>query len=100
MSRVFEPAELKEMRMDMRRNPGERGLAIVAQLHGCTEQDVLQALGLETWPENAPPTAPAPPKRIRRYPNSLREQAINAMLDGTEEAKAFVAGAEYMHNHK
>lgn len=85
MSRPFAPQELEELRQDMRRNPGKRGLATVAQLHACTEQQVLEVLGLEQWPDAAP--SPQPQKadaRKRRYPDSLREKAVNDVLDGAE----------------
>ncbi|MFR4340077.1 MAG: hypothetical protein DBX91_14185 [Subdoligranulum variabile] len=47
MSKAFDPAELEEMRADLERNPGYRGLGVVAQLHACKRGDVIDALGLD-----------------------------------------------------
>ena len=47
MSKAFDPAELEEMRADLDRNPGYRGLGVVAQLHACKRGDVIDALGLD-----------------------------------------------------
>lgn len=47
MIKEFSPAELKEMRDDLDRNPGSHGLSIVAQLHACKREDVIEALGLD-----------------------------------------------------
>lgn len=47
MSKTFDPAELEEMRADLDRNPGYRGLGVVAQLHACKRGDVIDALGLD-----------------------------------------------------
>lgn len=47
MIKEFSPAELKEMRADLDRNPGSHGLSIVAQLHACKKDDVIEALGLD-----------------------------------------------------
>lgn len=47
MIKEFSPAELKEMRYDLDRNPGSHGLSIVAQLHACKKEDVIEALGLD-----------------------------------------------------
>lgn len=47
MIKEFSPAELKEMRDDLDRNPGSHGLSIVAQLHACKKEDVIEALGLD-----------------------------------------------------
>ena len=47
MIKEFSPTELKEMRDDLDRNPGSHGLSIVAQLHACKKEDVIEALGLD-----------------------------------------------------
>ena len=47
MSKAFDPAELEEMRADLDRNPGYKGLGVVAQLHACKRGDVIDALGLD-----------------------------------------------------
>lgn len=47
MSKTFSPAELEEMRADLERNPGYKGLGVVAQLHACKRADVIDALGLD-----------------------------------------------------
>lgn len=47
MIKEFSPAELAEMRADLDRNPGYRGLGVVAQLHACKRGDVIDALGLD-----------------------------------------------------
>lgn len=47
MSKAFDPAELEEMRADLERNPGYKGLGVVAQLHACKRGDVIDALGLD-----------------------------------------------------
>lgn len=47
MSKTFSPAELEEMRADLKRNPGYKGLGVVAQLHACKRGDVIDALGLD-----------------------------------------------------
>lgn len=47
MSKAFDPTELEEMRADLERNPGYKGLGVVAQLHACKRGDVIDALGLD-----------------------------------------------------
>lgn len=47
MTKDFSPAELAEMRADLERNPGRKGLGVVAQLHDCKQEDVIAALGLD-----------------------------------------------------
>ena len=47
MSKAFDPAELEEMRADLERNPGYKGLGVVSQLHACKRGDVIDALGLD-----------------------------------------------------
>ena len=47
MSKQFGQEELAEMRADLARNPGYKGLGVVAQLHACKRADVIAALGLD-----------------------------------------------------
>lgn len=47
MSKQFSQEELAEMRADLERNPGYKGLGIVAQLHACKRADVIDALYLD-----------------------------------------------------
>lgn len=47
MSKQFSQEELAEMRADLERNPGYKGLGVVAQLHACKRADVIAALGLD-----------------------------------------------------
>ena len=44
MNKTFTPEELDEMQVDWQRT---HNVKIVAELHGCTQPEVMQALGLD-----------------------------------------------------
>lgn len=66
MNKTFTPEELDEMQVDWQRT---RNVKIVAELHGCTQPEVVQALGLDpakyaksggrTWEKKHPDEAAA-----------------------------------------
>lgn len=88
--RTFDQEEMAALRQDAARNPGPAGLAIVAQLHACTKQDVLDALGLDKWPEK-PGKAPKPQARAgksqRKKPAAFTQEQRIAAVQAVESGR-------------
>lgn len=85
MTKDFSPAELAEMRADLERNPGNKGLGIVAQLHACKKADVIAALGLDPDDFARKPKVKISPEQkaeaVERAANGETLAAIAADLD-------------------
>ena len=60
MNKTFTPEELDEMQVDWQRT---HNVKIVAELHGCTQPEVMQALGLD--PAKYAKSGEKPPGRSR-----------------------------------
>lgn len=83
--------QIGEIRIAYRdaKNP-KKQIGILADLYACDKAEILQVLGIEDAPPQAPPAAkkPAAKRAVKSYDQAVRDQLTKAVLLGGESAAA------------